>query len=192
MLNLQSQSRLRSRRIAVASSVVAALALSACGGSDGGGGGGSAIDMADSFPSAAVCNGEPHEDAPDGGESVGYVYLSDGEGWSSAWFDTFGDAHAVVGDDANVILCATVTASSEGQRCEFEDDGDTFTLVMMEATYDVELRRAVTANVVGRDSVSAPADECPFITSWSPGEGERQSFPKPADGLQPLIDTFFG
>ena len=113
-----------------------------CGDDDGGGG---TIDLADSFASAAVCNGEPSDVNPPATDPVsGYVYLRTGEdqGWTSAWFDTFGDQQAIVGDDATVILCVTVTESAEATRCPFEDDGEPFELVMMEATYTFSLRNA--------------------------------------------------
>ena len=170
------------------------MALSAgCGDDDGGGG---TIDLADSFASAAVCNGEPSDVNPPATDPVsGYVYLRTGEdqGWTSAWFDTFGDQQAIVGDDATVILCVTVTESAEATRCPFEDDGEAFELVMMEATYAFSLRNADSANEVARGTASAPAEDCPFSTSWTPGEGERQSFPAPTEGdLAATIDVFSG
>ena len=170
--------------------LLAALAVS-CGGSGGEGGSGDAIDLADTFASAKVCNGEANENVPDPTASNVYTYLNEGSGWSTAWFGLFGDSEAIVGDDASNILCATVTDSTEAERCEFEDDGDKFTLIMMDATYDIELRFAESANVIGRDSGSVSADPCPTITSWTPGEGERRDYPQPTELVQPFIDTFF-
>jgi hypothetical protein len=172
--------------------------LTGCGGDDDGGGGGGAatIDLADGLPSAAVCNGEPSDVNPPASDPAsGYVYLSAGEdqGWTTGWFDTFGEQHAIVGDDATMILCVTVTESTEASRCPFEDGGETFELVMMEASYSLSLRNADTADEIGKGTASAPAEECPVSTSWTPGEGERQSFPAPTDGdLDDLIEVFFG
>ncbi|MGA7759855.1 MAG: hypothetical protein WCA57_18595 [Ilumatobacteraceae bacterium] len=69
--------------------LLAALAVS-CGGSGGEGGGGDAIDLADTFASAEVCNGEANENVPDPTASNVYTYLNDGSGWSTAWFSLFG------------------------------------------------------------------------------------------------------
>jgi hypothetical protein len=169
--------------------------LAGCGGDDGDSGS-SGIDLADGLPSAAVCNGEPSEVNPPSSDPIsGYVYLRAGEdqGWTTGWFDTFGEQHAIVGDDATAILCVTVTESTEVTRCPFEDEGETFELVMMEADYSFSLRNADTANEIARGTASAPAEDCPFSTSWTPGEGERQSFPAPTEGdLDGTIDVFFG
>ncbi len=41
------------------------------------------------------------------------LYLSDGDGCeSTGWFDTFGEQHAIVGDDATSILCVTVAEAN--------------------------------------------------------------------------------
>lgn len=165
-----------------------AAAATGCGGS---GDANDTIDLADAFASARVCNGEANENVPEGANGTAYTHLSNGDGWSTAWPGVFGDNEAIVGDDAGNILCVTVTASSEAQRCDYEDDGDAFTLIMMDATYDIELRFASSANVIGRDSGSATADDCPTVVSWTPGESERQQFPVPTEALQPLLDTFF-
>ena len=172
--------------------LVATIALTACGGDDDSSGGG--LDLADSFASARVCNGEPSDVNPPSSDPIsGYVYLNDGDGWTSGWFDAFGDQQAIVGDDATTILCVTVTESTEGQRCPFEDDGEKFELVMMSATYSLSLRNADTANEIARGTASADAEDCPFSTSWTSGEKERQSFPTPTEGDLPgIIDTFFG
>lgn len=165
------------------------LTAGACGGDDGGG----SIDLADSFASAAVCNGEPSDVNPPSSSAgfSAYVYLNDGDGWQTGWFDTFGDDHALTGDDAQSILCVTVAESSEGERCIYEDEDDSFELVMMNAGYRFELRNADTATLIGRGTGSASAEDCPLITSWTPGEGERRSWPVPTDGdLDGLVATF--
>lgn len=185
-----------SRAIALfAALAVAATALAGCGGDDGGGSG-SSVDLAGSFASAAVCNGEPSDVNPPSSDPIsGYVYLRPGEdqGWTTGWSGFFGEQQAIVGDDATAILCVTVTESTEDTRCPFEDDGETFELVMMEASYSFSLRNADTADEIARGTASAPAEECPFSTSWTPGEGERQSFPAPTGGdLASTVDMFFG
>lgn len=181
---------LRSVRL-VAVFVVAALALMGCGGDDDDGGG--TVDLSDGLASAAVCNGEPSGVAPPSSDPgfSGYVYLNPGDGWTTGWFDTFGDNQAIVGDDAQSILCVTVTESSEGQRCPYEEDGEQFELVMMNATYQYELRHADTANVVANGTGSASAEPCPTFASWTSGEGERQDWPFPTEGdLDGIIATF--
>ncbi len=63
---------------------------------------------------------------------------------------------------------------------------------MMEATYELSLRNADTANEIARGTASAPAEDCPFSTSWSAGEQERTSYPAPTQGDLPgIIDVFF-
>ncbi len=175
-------------------SFISVLAVTAFVASCGGSGGGSSesVDLADSLPSAAVCNGEPNENVPESGNSTGYAYLNGGDGWSTGWNEVFGEDKAIVGDDAGNILCATVTESSEVERCEYEDNGESFTLILMEATYDIELRFAKSANVIGRDTGTATADECPVSVVWTPGEGERRQFAPPTEALEPILTTFFG
>ncbi len=178
-------------RLAIAALAVG-LVASACGGDDGGDSG--SVDLASSFASAAVCNGEPSDANPPASDPFsGYVYLNDGSGWSTAWSGAFGEQHAIVGDDATAILCVSVTGSTEAERCDYEEDGESFTLVMASATYDIELRNADTANVIATDSFTVDAEECPFITSWTPGEGERTSYPDPAEEqIQTSIGPFLG
>lgn len=182
-----------SRRLGagVVTAVTAALALGACGGDDEGSG---SVDLADGLPSAAVCNGDPSDAAPAASEPfAGYAYLNDGDGWSSAWFDVFGDQQAIVGDDATTIMCVTVAASTETDRCDYEQDGDTFTLVLVDADYDVELRTAESAEVVASDSFTVTAEDCPGFTSWTVGETERTSFPVPgADQIAASFGEFIG
>ena len=171
-----------------AGALATGLLLTACGGGDEGG----PIDLASSFPSAAVCNGEPSDVNPPASDPFsGYVYLNDGDGWGSGWSNLFGGEHAIIGDDATTILCASVATTTEADRCEYEDDGETFTLVMASATYDVELRTAETADVLAAESIAVAAEECPMVTSWTPGEGERTSYPRPSDDqLQSAIGEF--
>lgn len=171
-------------------SFLALTALAAaCGGSDGGS---DTVDLADTLASAKVCNGEANENAPEGGDSLGYAYLNAGDGWTSGWFDMFGDAGAIVGDEAHNILCATVTESSEAERCDYDEDGETFTLIMMDATYSLELRFAKSANVIARDTGTAAAAECPSFVSWTEGEGERRQFSQPTEALDRMLQPFFG
>lgn len=170
------------------------MTLAACGGSDGSSSSDD-LDFADSFASAAVCNGEPSDVNPPASEPfAGYAYLNEGSGaWGFGWSSVFGDQTAIVGDDATAILCVTVTETTESERCEYEEDGEMFTLVMVEASYDIELRNADTASVIARDSFDVAADECPFVTSWTEGEGERTSYPVASDeqiqlSLGPFLD----
>lgn len=181
---------MRTRLAHLSALTVAAVLLGACGGSDSGG----SIDQADSFPSAAVCNGEPNDKAPAAGSpDKGYVYVNDGSGWRASWFGAFGDNHALSADvEATVILCATITSSTEVERCDFEEDGDQFTLVLMEAEYDIEVRSASSAEVIATDTAVGSPDGCPFIGSWSQGEKERRSFPEPSADLARTIGALFG
>ncbi len=170
----------------------ALLGVAACGGSDGGDA--ATFDAADFDPAAAVCNGTPNPSAPNGTgrAEMGYAYLNDGDGWRTTWGSVFGANHATIAEtEATSILCATIVESTEAERCDFEDEGDTFTLIKMAATYDIELRFASSGNVIGKDTVSAPAEECPMITSWSKGETERRSWPEPTAELARTLDVFF-
>lgn len=165
--------------------------LAACGGSSSNSEP-APFDAANSNPAAAVCIGTPNPRAPQGGADLGSAYLNDGDGWRTTWGSVFGANQASIAEtEAVSILCATVTESTEGERCDFEQDGDAFTLVMMAATYDIELRLASTANVIGRDTVSAAAEPCPIVTSWSEGDTERRSWPEPTADLARTLDAFF-
>jgi len=172
-------------------SLTGALAIAACGG-DGGSGGG-AIDLSDGLASADVCNGNPSDVNPPASDPFsGYTYLNDGTGWTTG-FDVFGDQRAIVGDDATAIMCVNVTETAAVERCEYDEDGEAFTLVMNEATYTLDLRNADTANVIATHTVTVPAEECPFVTSWTEGEGERNSYPTPSEeqievAIGPFLD----
>lgn len=187
----QRSDRPARRTIAALLAAATGLGVAACGGSDGDGDG---VDLASGLPSAAVCNGEPSDVNPPSSEPFsGYVYVDDGTGWTTGWFDLFGDQHAIVGDDATAILCVNVTESTEAERCEYERDGDTFTLVMASATYDIELRNADTANVIATDTLTVDAEPCPGITSWTEGDTERTSYPRPTDEqVQAALGPFIG
>jgi len=72
----------------------------------------------------------------------------------------------------------TATESAEVERCPFTDDGETFELVMMEASHSFSFRNADTANEISRGTASAPAEDCPISASWTPGEGEAATRPR--------------
>ncbi len=184
--------RVRHHRNLLIGGLAAALLVTACGGGDDGDA--SPVDLADGLPSAAVCNGEPSEVNPPSSDPFsGYVYLNDGSGWATGWFDAFGEQHAIVGDDATAILCVNVTETAESARCDYEEDGETFTLVMASATYEIDLRNADTANTIARDTFSVDAEDCPMIVSWTPGETERTSYPRPSDEqIQTSLGPFLG
>ena len=130
---------------------------------------------------------------PSSDPSSGYVYINGGDGWSTGWTDTLGDQRAIVGDDATMILCVQVTESTEVARCPYEEGGDEFELVMVDATYSYSLRNADTANEIARGTASGTAADCPLLTAWSEGEAPRVTYPAPTEGdLAADIDVFFG
>ncbi len=182
--------RFRPRNLVIGG-LAAAVLVTACGGDDGESG---SVDLADGTPSAAVCNGEPSDVNPPASDPFsGYVYQNDGSGWTTGWFDAFGEQHAIVGDDATAILCVNVTESAESERCDYEEDGETFTLVMASATYEIDLRNADSANTIARDTFSVEAEDCPLIVSWTAGESERTSYPRPSDEqIQTSLGPFLG
>lgn len=177
----------------IAGAVGLALAVAACGDDDGGGSS-DAVDLSSGLASAAVCNGEPSEVNPPSSDPFsGYSYLNAGDGWTRGWVGVFGDQEAIVGDDATSILCIQVTESTEVERCEYEEEGESFTLVMVSASYDIELRNADTAEVVASDSLDVEAEECPGITSFEAGETERTSYPQPSEEqIQASLGPFLG
>jgi hypothetical protein len=149
--------------------------MTACGGGDDGDGGGEVVELS----SSVVCNGEGYDLAPavGSGTDQAVVYVNGGSGWDYTHWSTLPeDAIASVPEDASIAVCASVTETGASIECPFEDEGEEFTLVVAEATYDVAIRAASTGEVLEQGSVTSGAAECPGFASWTSGEGTRTEY----------------
>jgi hypothetical protein len=59
-----------------------------------------------------------------------------------------------------------------GTDCDFEDDGETLTLSLSDATYELTVYTATTGEVVGTATLEAIDPECPFIATFETGDTE--------------------
>lgn len=153
--------------------LVMSWVLTACGGD--GGDAGEVVEL----PSSVVCDGAGYELAPavGAGTDQAVVYVNGGSGWDyTSWSTLPEDAVAAVPEDASLAVCATVTETGASIECPFEDEGEEFTLVMSEATYDVAIRAASTGDVLEQGPVASGAAECPGFASWTSGEGTRTEY----------------
>ena len=66
-----------------------------------------------------------------------------------------------------------------GTKCEFDSDGKTVTLELVDATYELTVYEAVTGEVVGTKKLEAKTTECPFAVSFE--EGQTEEFNEPED-----------
>lgn len=90
-------------------------------------------------------------------------------------FDETTDAYA----DVELVACAIRTGEELAQTCAgYADDGVETgnTVDYYSATYDVTLREATTAKVLGETTVEAPADTCPMLVFFDEGETTKDEY----------------
>ena len=172
--------------------LVVAMAMVACGGGDDGGD--EPIDQAEVLDSAAVCEGQGNPAAPALGEGQDQLafYLHDENGWAlESWSAELPpDTEALIPDDAAVTVCLSVTATGETVTCDFEDEGDQFTLTVAQATYDVAIRASSTGEVLDQGTANSKAAECPFSAFWTEGEGTRTDYQDPTKDVLALLEPY--
>ena len=173
-----------------------AAAMVACGGGgDGGDGGGDEpIDQADVLASAAVCDGKANAAAPaigTGSDQLAF-YVHDDAGWALDSFsaDLTEDAVALNPDEAAITVCLSVIDTGASVSCPFEDEGDQFTLVVTQATYDVAIRASATGEVLDQGSATSKEAECPFSAFWTTGEGTRTDYVQPTKDVLAMLEPY--
>lgn len=161
--------------------------LAACGGDDDGGGDGEVVELG----SSVVCDGEGYDLAPAVGEGTdqAVVYVNGGSGWDyTSWSDLPEGAVASVPEEASLAVCASVTETGASVSCPFEDEGEEFTLVVSEATYDVTIRAASTGEVLEQGTATSGPAECPFSAFWTSGEGTRTDYAEAGADVTALLE----
>jgi hypothetical protein len=174
-----------------AASLLAVVALAACGGGDdagdagdgdgdGGGGGG---DVTLHFPDdlEPVCRGTgasfatPYDAAAPGIHTTVMLSGDDIDALTETssslnpeWIPMFSDQSDEYAK-TQLVVCALRTASSLVQECTgYESDGEATDNVVMlySATYQVELRAATTAELIDSTTIEAQATDCPSFVMF--------------------------
>jgi len=166
-------------------------ALTACGGGDDEGD--DPVDQG-TFGAGAVCEGTGWEAAPavgSGTEQLGF-YVHDEDGWAlDSWSAELPEnAEALIPEEASIIVCLSVVETGASVSCPFEDEGDEFTLVVAEATFDVAIRAAATGETLAQGPATSGTAECPLAAFWTQGEGTRTDYAKPVDDVLALLEPY--
>jgi hypothetical protein len=99
-----------------------------------------------------------------GGEDpeYGIVSVSLPDGWEPGFEDLA---------EVELVACANRTAATESELCEgYEDEGLEWSIQTYDATWEVTLRDATTAEVVAETTLTATADGCPVVSFYSEGD----------------------
>ncbi len=106
-------------------------------------------------------------------------------GWALQEDDDYEDNSEFAAVELVGCLDRTETTPT-GIDCEFDDDGTTITLELVDASYDLTVYAAATAEVVGTKSITAAETECPFIVSTEDGDTEHVATPSDDDIVNAL------
>jgi hypothetical protein len=71
-----------------------------------------------------------------------------------------------------LVGCASIVETTpNGTQCEFDDDGQSISLELVNVTYEVAVYEATTGKVVGTPTtVKAESTECPFVVAYDDGD----------------------
>lgn len=110
------------------------------------------------------------------------------EGWQVVQDDNFEDNSDLAA--AQLVACANRTASTpNGTSCDFDNEGDTLTLNLVDATYELVVYEAATGAEVGSTTVEAATTDCPFFVLVDEGQTEYVNTPT-ADDLTTALKPF--
>lgn len=81
--------------------------------------------------------------------------------------------------------------TANGTECDFEDDGDTVTLALVDTVHELTLYEAATGDEVASTTLESASSECPFFASFDPDD--LRFFNEPSDdeliaALAPTIE----
>jgi hypothetical protein len=112
------------------------------------------------------------------------------EGWKVEQDTDFED-NAELGA-AELVACSTrVSERPTGTMCDFEDEGETVTLELVDASYELVVYEANTGEEVQRSTLEgSQGGECPFIATFQ--EGDTTFVSEPDDdayinALKPVV-----
>ncbi|MGI9602544.1 MAG: hypothetical protein ACR2QE_11710 [Acidimicrobiales bacterium] len=184
-------------RLLVAVAVLMALVVAGCGGSDGDSGDDASSDDGadvgaddtatdtDDLPTALITESDfapvcretgiaeataftagpgVHKVAVLGGEDpeYGLISVSLPDGWEAGFEDL---------SEVQLVACANRVAATESELCEgYEDEGLEWSIQTYDATWEITLRDATTAEVVAETTLEAVADGCPVVSFYSEGD----------------------
>ena len=97
-------------------------------------------------------------------------------------------------EDVELVGCLRqVDTSPTGQDCDFDDDGDSITLELVDATWEVEVIAGQSGESVDTVTIEASDDgECPFLVSYDEGDTEHVASLDDDDvvaALQPIVEA---
>jgi hypothetical protein len=91
------------------------------------------------------------------------------DGWSVEQDDDFEDNSELA--TAELLACSNRTEERPtGTMCDFENDDDTVTLELVDASYELVVYAAKTGEEVQRSTLEATSDGCPFIATFQEGD----------------------
>ncbi|MEM7143118.1 MAG: hypothetical protein AAF548_19000 [Actinomycetota bacterium] len=172
------------------------------GGDDAGGDGevslGGDTDVSDLYYEGQfdiVCNGAGVSAAAGytAGDGVPAMVVMQGEAPS------FNPASTLVPDEwqtpfdaletTELVVCVDRTASSAVEVCTgYEDEGLSWEVETFNATYDVTVRDAVTAEVLQATTLEAQADGCPMFSFYTEGDPSPVAdYADPTDSLEAFL-----
>lgn len=77
-----------------------------------------------------------------------------------------------------LIACSDrVKETPTGKKCEFDADGSTVTLELVDASYELKVYTATTGKQVHAAQLEAKTTECPFIATFKKGDTKYVSEP---------------
>ncbi len=104
------------------------------------------------------------------------------DGWAAVWPDL---------ERTQLVSCTVRTSATPVRVCEGYEDDDTgleWTVQTHDVSYDVTVRNARTAEVLGSQSFDIPAGDCPMFSSYSEGSPQPvPSYPYISDGEFELL-----
>ncbi len=116
-------------------------------------------------------------------------YITSSRALPAGWALTEDDDYADNSEFADVELvgCLDRTGTTPtGIQCDFEDEGVTTTLELVDADYDLTIYAATSGESIGTKSITATEDECPFIATFQDGDTEFVASPSDDDIVNAL------
>jgi hypothetical protein len=97
-------------------------------------------------------------------------------GWTITEDGNFENNQELAG--VQLIGCVERTKTTPtGKKCDFDSDGKTITLDLVDATYTVTVYATSTAKQVGTFTLAADTQECPFVAAIEKGDTQYVDTP---------------
>jgi hypothetical protein len=146
--------------------------------------GATAFDASGAAPHPVVVFVE--DDVNDGQYITSGATLPDG--WQVVEDSNFEDNRDLA--TAQLVACANKASTTpNGTTCDFDNDGETLTLNLVDASYELVVYEAATGTEVGRTTVEAATTDCPFMVFVDEGQTDYVNTPT-ADALTVALKPF--